>query len=235
MSSNGYEQVGVAMTCRGFEEYRRMFGLTSEDLLAGEVLDVAAGASSFTADANGLGYKALAVDPRYALDAGQLKQEAAEEIDVSTTKLEGLQEHYDWTYYGNLKRHKEGRIASLERFVADRTALDFQSRYIAGKLPELPFESSRFSLVLCSHFLFLYGQQFDMEFHRQALRELIRVCRPGGQIRIYPLVTLRFERFPGLDQLLELIRESGASAEFRKSELPFIPGSSQHLNIRVQH
>jgi hypothetical protein len=49
--SEFYEQVGVAMTCRSFTEYEKMFVLKKEDLDQGSILDIAAGAASFTAAA----------------------------------------------------------------------------------------------------------------------------------------------------------------------------------------
>ncbi|XEC93233.1 class I SAM-dependent methyltransferase [Paenibacillus tarimensis] len=228
-----YEQIGVAMTCRGYEEYKRMFAIDEEVLRAGEILDVAGGASSFTAEAAEKGYAGAAVDPRYALDPVTIEEEARAEIEASTAKLAGLKEQFDWTYYGDPARHRLGRIASLERFAADLGRPDSHLRYYAGALPELPFDNDRFSLVLCSHFLFLYGNQFDPAFHTRALLELMRVCRPGGQIRIYPLITLEFKPYPFLEQLLATIREAGGLPELGSAGLPFIPGSTRYLNISV--
>jgi hypothetical protein len=61
--NNFYEQLGVAMTCRSFAEYERMFDLVKSDLQKGSILDIASGASSFTAMARRHGYEAFAVDP----------------------------------------------------------------------------------------------------------------------------------------------------------------------------
>jgi len=208
-----YEQVGTAFTCRSFAEYVRMFALDEPFDPQGEVLDAAAGASSFTADAARRGFRAVAVDPRYRLPQEELFREARTEIDVSTAKLEGLQDLFDFSYYGNLDNHRTGREASLKRFMDD-------------------FADDRFALVLCSHFLFLYGEHFDAEFHQRAVFELIRVCRPGGEVRIYPLVTLHFREYPHLDRLLEAVRRAGCSVRFQESKLPFIPGSHRLLVIR---
>ncbi len=48
---NRYEQIGVAMTCRSYEEYERMFACDFGGSKLGAILDIAGGASSFTADA----------------------------------------------------------------------------------------------------------------------------------------------------------------------------------------
>lgn len=233
MSNNLYEQVGVAMTCRGFDEYLRMFDLTEQDLTQGKILDVAGGGSSFTADAVSRGYDAAAVDPRYVRDTRQWIDEAAAEIEASTAKLEKLKEHFDWSYYGSLEQHRAGRIKSLERFREHLVSAEGLSSYFAGALPELPFEDDSFSLVLCSHFLFLYAEQFGYEFHKQSILELMRVCKPGGEVRIYPLYSLGWNPFERMDELLAAIIEHGGDPELLPSNLPFIPGSSNYLRIAI--
>jgi len=229
-----YEQVGTAFTCRSYAEYVRMFALEDPLDPPGGVLDAAAGASSFTADAARRGLKAVAVDPRYRLPQEELFAEARTEISVSTAKLAKLQDLFDFSYYGDLERHRAGREASLERFMADFAAdrRDGGGRYVAGELPHLPFGDDRFGLVLCSHFLFLYGEHFDDDFHERAVMELIRVCRPGGEVRIYPLVTLSFREYPHLDRLTQAVRRAGCEAAFLESKLPFIPGSHRLMAIR---
>jgi len=41
---------------------------------------------------------------------------------VSTAKLEGLKDLFDFSYYGSLENHRAGREASLERFITDFAA-----------------------------------------------------------------------------------------------------------------
>ncbi|CAM3479258.1 class I SAM-dependent methyltransferase [Paenibacillus lupini] len=233
MSNNVYEQVGVAMTCRGFDEYLSMFDLTEQNLAQGKILDVAGGGSSFTADAVNRGYNTTAVDPRYVQDTGKWIEEAAIEIESSTAKLEKLKEHFDWSYYGSLDQHRAGRIKSLERFREHLMSAEGRGRYIAGSLPHLPFKDDSFSLVLCSHFLFLYAEHFGYEFHKQSILELMRVCKPGGEVRIYPLHSLKWDPFERMNELLAAIIKQGGEPELLPSYLPFIPGSSQLLRIAI--
>ncbi|CAM4059553.1 class I SAM-dependent methyltransferase [Paenibacillus alkaliterrae] len=233
MSTQRYEQVGVAMTCRGYEEYVRMFDLKEADLSAGQVLDVAAGGSSFTADANERGYSAVAVDPRYGAGVQQWVMEAEQEIETSTAKLAKLADAFDWSYYGTLEQHREGRKASHARFTADVLSNDHKQNYVGGQLPDLPFSDERFSLVLCSHFMFLYANHFGPDFHVKSIFELMRICKPGGQIRIYPLISLNWELYPELERLIETINRSGATTELLPSKLPFIPGSDYFLRISL--
>ncbi|RJE89804.1 methyltransferase domain-containing protein [Paenibacillus sp. 1011MAR3C5] len=231
MSNTFYEQVGVAMTCRGFDEYRAMFQLKDEELAAGSILDVAGGGSSFTAEARKKGYDAMAADPRYSGDIRAWVEEARGEIEASTAKLDGLRDRFDWGYYGSLENHRSGREKSLMLFAEHVAAAEGEYRYIGGSLPELPFDNNHFSLVLCSHFLFLYAEQFGYAFHEASIRELMRVCRPGGTIRVYPLMSLKWEPYEQLDELMEVVRKAGGTPEIRESGLPFIPGSDRMLHI----
>jgi hypothetical protein len=231
--SQRYEQVGVAVTCRSYEEYLRMFDLQEREL-TGRLLDIAGGASSFTADAVMKELDAYAADPRYALDGETLVKEAREEIAASTAKLEKLTDKFDFGYYGSLANHRAQREASLERFaahIADPAVRE--RRYAAGALPKLPFDTDAFDIVLCSHFLFLYEEQFDYAFHRDAVIEMMRICRPGGTIRVYPIMSLGWTPYAHMDELLEAIRGEGGSPGFFKSKLPFIPGSELGLFINL--
>ncbi len=229
--SRFYEQVGVAMTCRSYVEYEKMFVLQDDDLRQGVILDIAAGASSFTAVAKSKGFKACAVDPLYLKSVPEMDAFGREEIAISTAKLTQLTDTFDWSYYGSPELHREKRLRSLDVFMDDYASLDAAQTYFSSALPQLPFESNTFSLVLCSHFLFLYQEQFDYTFHINAIKEMLRVSRAGGQIRIYPIYDLKGLPYPNLERLMHHLQELGATSDLIPAMLPFIPGSTHYLNI----
>ncbi|MDR6224927.1 hypothetical protein [Desmospora profundinema] len=148
-----YEQKGVAMTCRSFDEYRHMFALTKKSLAQGPILDVAAGASSFTATANNRGFKAFAVDP-YQLPPKEIKKQGEQEIALIAKKLPPLTNRFLWDYYQNLNRHHQIRVDSLEMFLEDYERDSSKSRYLTAELPHLPFrvEPSHWSFAATSSF-----------------------------------------------------------------------------------
>ncbi|NQX68181.1 class I SAM-dependent methyltransferase [Paenibacillus alba] len=226
-----YEQVGVAMTSRSFAEYEKMFMLQTEDLRGKRVLDVAGGASSFTTEARQLGIMAEAADPLYEKSVEAITEHGFQEIEVVAAKMEKLRDVYDWTYYGSVEQHKAGRIASLRRFAEDFSQNDAGNRYHVSYLPDLPFEDETFELVLCSHFMFLYEEQFDFAFHLAAVRELLRICKPGGEVRIYPLLSFQTVEYRRLNELINELDQEGFSAERREANLPFLPNSHQYLCI----
>jgi len=234
MNKKGYEQAGVAMTCRGYAEYEKMFALAELPDFRGPVLDVASGASSFTAEANARGITAQSADPLYEMSPDEIFGHGSREIELSTRKLTDVQDSFDWSYYGSPERHRAARERSLSRFAEDYRRYQAEGRYVTARLPHLPFENNKFSFVLCSHFLFLYHDQFDFEFHLQAIRELLRVCSPGGQVRIYPLFSLQWDFYPHMERILYEVEKEEAAAQFLESKLPFIPGSDKLLSLTKQ-
>ncbi|RAT95274.1 class I SAM-dependent methyltransferase [Brevibacillus sp. Leaf182] len=227
-----YEQVGVAMTCRSYREYVDMFSLTDEILTKGPILDVGAGASSFTAEACQQGREAIAVDPLYEMKPEEIDTKGKREIEESTQKLAGIAHTLHWEYYGSLDEHQQNRERSLKQFIAAYRADEgIGKRYIAGVLPELPFGNDQFSLVLGSHFLFLYHQQFDEQFHLDAIKELLRVCQPGGRIRLYPLIGLDRKPYSKLPQLMEEIQRFGHTSSLQPTSFRFLVGATHYLEI----
>jgi hypothetical protein len=58
-------------------------------------------------------------------------------------------------------------------------------------LPNLDLADGQFDLALCSHFLFLYSDEFSQEFHVQAVGEMLRVA---NEVRIFPLLNMKGRR-----------------------------------------
>ncbi|MCY8235470.1 class I SAM-dependent methyltransferase [Priestia endophytica] len=175
-----YEQVGVAMTCRSYEEYEKMFDLKMEQFKAEKVLDVAAGASPFTASAYRKGYDAYAVDPLYNLSAREMRKHGEEEIQEASRKLKKGAHTLLWDSYKTLEEHDKIRRNSFSLFMEQYMQNEKDQRFFHGALPHLPFSDQTFSLLLCNHFLFLYEAQFDFNFHVTAMKEMIRVTKKGG-------------------------------------------------------
>ncbi|MUL34290.1 class I SAM-dependent methyltransferase [Priestia megaterium] len=226
-----YEQIGVAMTCRSYEEYEKIFLLEDHFLNKGKILDVAAGASSFVAEANKRGYDAVAVDPLYNLTVEQMTLHGQKEMKEATEKLAKNVSFLSWDSYKDLEEHDRIRENSFKIFLDQYKINSIEKRFIPGSLPELPFEDETFSLVLCNHFLFLYHEQFDFEFHLKAIREMIRVTKKGGIIRVYPLVGFKNDRYPYLGELLEILSDENTVAKTIDTSFRFVPAATELLTI----
>jgi ubiquinone/menaquinone biosynthesis C-methylase UbiE len=158
-----------------------MFDLSE---LPDSVLDCCAGGSSFTAEAAARGVDAVAVDQAYELPATELVDTVRRSLPAGAQIVDEHAASFVWNWYGDPARRDDLRVEAADRFLQDVSVAP--ERYVAGTLPELPFEDGRFDLVLCSHLLFTWADKYDRDWHLAALKELVRVSR--SEVRIFPLV-----------------------------------------------
>ncbi|WP_245308319.1 hypothetical protein [Halalkalibacter urbisdiaboli] len=64
-----------------------MFQLTEPLLTKGKILDVAVGASSFTAECIKRGYDVMDLDPRYALSSKKISEFGLKELETAEEKI----------------------------------------------------------------------------------------------------------------------------------------------------
>ncbi|HHY74272.1 MAG TPA: class I SAM-dependent methyltransferase [Bacillus bacterium] len=226
-----YAQTGVAMTCRSYQEYMEMFMLEEKLFSKGKILDIASGASSFTAELNKKGYDAIAADPLYNLTSEEIYELGQKEIKIASQKLSQNENLFIWNDYKSLNHHDEIRNRSLNQFIDSYSKDKHKEKYIPATLPFLPFENDTFSLVFCNHFLFLYQEQFDFKFHLDAINEMVRITKKGGLLLIYPLVGFKDEIYPHLGKLIDELTKSDVSAKINETKFRFLPSATNFLCI----
>jgi SAM-dependent methyltransferase len=213
------------ISARSFDEYRAMFALTELDL-RGSILDCPGGGSSFTALAAAAGANAAAADPAYSIPSAELGRLAVDETLRGSAWAVAGGDRYIWDFYGDVEGHQRIRQASARAFASD--LVEHPSRYVAAALPELPFASGQFDLVLSSHLLFTYADRLDADFHLRALAELHRVSR--AEARIFPLLDNSGQRLDGLIQGLRTgLAHQGIATELRSVDYEFQRGGNQML------
>jgi ubiquinone/menaquinone biosynthesis C-methylase UbiE len=225
-AKRGLQLDRVVLLGRTFEEYRRYFFLKPEALIGKTVLDVAGGVSSFCAEANDLGIKVTAFDPIYSLSREKIRERSDPDLE-SVYRTIGLVPTYRWGFYKNPDYMRALRERASAIFFSDFKI--HPQRYVAGKLPGLPFADSEFDLTLVSYLLFAYQDRFDYEFHRDSILEIMRVTR--GEARIYPTVT--FEAQPS-DYVATLQSDPALQAfEFTEIEtdFEFLVNSNSYLRV----
>ena len=158
-----------------------VFGLKPERLTGQKVLDVGAGGSDATATLAQFGVDAYALDPRY-VDLKALEQEIFE--------LQGID-------------HEAENLA-LGRFL--ESVNQDPSRYIAGSATNIPFKDNTFDLVI-SKAAIMFHLDFDSGVLNEAIEECLRVTKPGGSIRLHPLMH-REEEVPEFVNELRLNNEA---------------------------
>ncbi len=135
-TKRGLQLDHVVLLGRTFEEYRRYFLLEPHQLIGKRVLDVAAGVSSFCAEANELGIEVTAFDPIYSASMEEISARSRADLQ-SVHQSIGLVPTYRWDFYRN---------PDYMRALSERASAIFFSdfklhpqRYVAGRLPLLPF------------------------------------------------------------------------------------------------
>ena len=187
----------VVLLGRTLEEYRHFFCLNLESWKGSRILDVAAGVSSFRYEAHQAGLDVTAFDAIYGMDPDEIKHRCEADLDHVVQAIQGLKT-YRWDFYKSPKTMRQFREAAYRSFLTDYRTQGSKC-YVPGLLPELPFADASFDLSLVSYLMFVYEDQFDYEFHKQALLEIMRVTR--GEARFYPITTFEARRSNHLDRL----------------------------------
>jgi len=213
---------------RSFDEYRRIFDLSDEDLKE-RILGCADGPASFNAEATERGASVVSCDPIYELDAGQIERRVVECHDDLIEQVRQRRDLFVWDEFGTPEGIGRHRLAVMRRFLTDFEAGKGQGRYVTGALPELPFEDGAFDLALVSHFLFLYSDRLDLKFHRASVRELLRVA---AEVRIYPLQTLAAVRSAHVQALEEAADREGWDVAIRPVPYEFQRGAREMMRVR---
>ena len=184
---------------RTFDEYRRMFALSEADL-ARRILGCGDGPASFNAEATARGASVVSVDPIYAFGKAELAKRF-EDVRAEVLRQTELNRHeFVWEEFKTVEALGAARARAMETFLADFDAGRRDGRYVVGELPALPLADDSCALALVSHLLFLYSRQLDLDFHRRALQELLRVA---SEVRVFPLQQLGATPSPHLAPILE--------------------------------
>ena len=86
-------------------------------------------------------------------------------------------------------------------------------------------------MALCSHFLFLYSEHYDCDFHLAAIQEMLRVSQ---EVRIFPLLTLMQKTSPYLDFIVTEFTNLGYSTSIVKVTYELQPGGNKMLVIKKE-
>jgi SAM-dependent methyltransferase len=225
--SNEFALGGIVPWGRTAAEYEAFFALS--DVAEGSrILDCAGGPASFVAEWGSRGHFAVSADPLYARSPEQIATAFA---PVATDMLRGMRaarDRFRWEYYGSPEAVVERRRVALSAFLSDRRAPHPVGRYIAARLPLLPFASDSFDLVLCSHLLFLYSGEIDLQLHLASLREMLRV---GREVRVFPLLDLNGKRSKHLDRVAETLE----NCELIQVPFEFQAGARSMLRLRREY
>jgi ubiquinone/menaquinone biosynthesis C-methylase UbiE len=223
----------IAFFGRSLAEYQLFMDIRVRELVDRRVLDCAAGPSSFAAEAACAGIDVTAVDPLYARTEAALRMTIHESFSRMFAQMRAKPGLLTYKSFPSIDAAERDRRAAAARFLADYYTGRAIGRYIAGGLPSLPFGTASFDLTLCGHLLFIYEQILDFEAHLAACLELCRVTKPGGEVRIHPLVNLQGETSGLLAPLREALVCHGISSELVNLDYAFFKGATRTLVLRL--
>jgi hypothetical protein len=194
---------------RSFEEYRRMFDLSGEDL-SGRMLGCGDGPASFNAEATTAGHDVVSCDPLYAFTPEEIRRRVEQTYETVLSQVRLHPEHYVWDFFRDAEDLGRHRLAAMHRFLGDFDRGKQEGRYVVACLPRLPFAEREFRLALVSHLLFLYSQNLDATFHVESALELLRVA---AEVRIFPLLTLDRRWSPHIPPVVSALEAAGHTVE----------------------
>jgi ubiquinone/menaquinone biosynthesis C-methylase UbiE len=211
---------------RNASEYEAFFGLADVPPSA-RILDCGGGPASFAAEWGNRGRSVVAADPVYRFSAEAI----GDDFEATATRmLQGMQKarhRFEWDRYGSPENVVQIRRNALSEFAADFRVSGAAGRYIAARLPELPFQADSFDLVLCGHLLFLYSDELDAAMHLACIQEMLRV---GPEVRIFPLLDMDGRTSVHLNRITDSL-QSIARLDFVSVPFEFRPGDSRMLRI----
>ena len=213
---------------RLLREYELMFALRPEDLTRG-VLDCGGGPASFTAELSPSQVRAVAIDPVYAFAGTDIRARFEALVESMMAQILASPEDWTWGFHRDPDDLCANRRTALERFLADFDLGKRERRYVAGELPELPFDSDSFGLALCSHLLFLYSDLLSEEFH---VRSVLELCRVAGEVRIFPLLTLARKPSPYLEPVRKAVEARGWASSVERVSYELQRGGNEMLRIK---
>jgi SAM-dependent methyltransferase len=217
---------------RSLAEYHRFLGFRPADLVGLRVLDCAAGPSSFAAEAACLGIDVVAVDPLYARNETALRMTVGAAYDRMARQMHEKRELLEFRAYPTIDDAVRARRAAAERFLADYYTGRAVGRYVAAALPTLPFGDATFDHAFCAHLLFVYERLLDFDAHLAACLELVRVTRPGGEIRVHPIVDPRGEESALLRPLCDALEAHDIESRIEHVDYSFFRGTHRTLVLR---
>jgi hypothetical protein len=209
---------------RSYTEYVIMFNLTPY-FLSKKVLGCGDGPAAFNSVGNAFGGNITSIDPIFSLPKKEIERQIDKTFGNVINQTRNNLENFNWEMFGNVEGLGKIRMKSMQQFLSDFEQGFEEGRYIAAELPNLPFKDNTFDLALCSHFLFLYSDHLDLDFHIKAIDEMLRVA---SEVRIFPVVDLNANRSVHLDAIME----NFPNCELIKVNYEFQKGGNQMLMIK---
>ena len=213
---------------RSYQEYCQMFMLQDNDLNS-RIIGCGDGPASFNAEMTQIGKKVTSIDPLYQFSKEEIEERLTATYQTVLKQTENNRDKFRWTTIPDIPALGNIRQSAMQTFLSDYEMGKMEERYICGELPFLAFPDKSFDLALSSHFLFLYSEHLSLQFHIEAISEMLRVA---GEARIFPLLDLNAGQSPYLEEVKSYFLDKGFNVLQVTVPYEFQIGGNQMLQIR---
>jgi hypothetical protein len=224
-----FELNSVVPWGRTFTEYQQMFNLGAE-VLDKKIISIGDGPASFNTEMHAMGRQVISIDPLYQFSADEIRKRIDATCVEVIDQMRANADKFVWNEIRNVDELRDIRMTAMNYFLRDFDMGRSQQRYINHAMPDkMPFADNAFELGLSSHFLLLYDS-LGLEFHLEAIAEIMRVC---GELRIFPILNLNAGKPLFFDDLLSILGRK-FNIGIQKVDYEFQKGSNEILVIKRQ-
>jgi hypothetical protein len=212
---------------RSYMEYVSMFSLSNNDLGL-HILGCADGPSSFNSELTKHGGKVISVDPLYQCTKEMIAQRINDTYKEVLEQTRKNANEFVWSTIHSVEELGQIRMSAMQEFLSDYENGVREGRYVSESLPFFSFDDKQFQLALCSHFLFLYSDHLDLDFHIHCVHEM---CRVAHEVRIFPLLKLGSASSPYVKPVIKNIEAMGYITDIVRTGYEFQRGGNSMLKI----
>jgi hypothetical protein len=174
------------------------------------------------------GKKVISIDPIYNLSTDDIEIRINETYNDVINQTRVNADKFIWQNISSAEELGRIRMAAMKQFLDDYEQGKIEGRYIYAELPSLPFTDKEFDIALGSHFLFLYSSNLSLDFHRKAIKEMVRVAR---EILIFPLINVNAISSPYIGHIKKELVRKGYKVAIEKVDYEFQKGGNEILRI----
>jgi len=213
---------------RSYDEYRRMFALTDAELDL-KIIACADGPAAFNAVMHRRGKRVISCDPLYAFSSDEIRKRIAATHDLMVQRARQDAHRFVWDVIRSPEEMGQVRMQAMQEFLADYDVGTRDGRYVNQALPQLGFANGSFDLALCSHFLFLYSEEFSLDYHLASIQEMCRVAR---EVRIFPLLDMQGRHSQHRDPVTTELPRIGFTVSIERVPYEFQCGGNEMMRVR---
>ena len=212
-------------------EYQEMFDL-SDEMLTQALLEYGCGASAVNTELHTENHtNVVSVDPLFGCSKSELELIVTHSFDERAAQVLKDPSQFNVESYGGMDAFLTSRRAGMALFFEDYEAGISEGRYKPLLDTTLPFDDFVFDLALSSHYLFAGSNEQSVDFHLNAIRELVRVAK---EVRIFPLIEREGEPSALLGPVLLGLQQANLGAEVREVSCALYPEGNAMLRVWAQ-